>query len=107
MNFIITLLISKDLKGNNYNFIIVIVNKLTKIVYYKPVKTIINLAGLVEVIINIIVRYYSLSNSIINYKNALFISKFQLFLYYLQDIKKNFLVLSTHNQMPRSKKWVV
>ena len=55
-----------DWKDNNYDIIIIIVDYLTKIVYYKLVKTIINAVGLVEIIIDIVIRYYSLSVFIIS-----------------------------------------
>lgn len=42
-------------KKDNYDSIIVIFKRLTKIVHYKPVKTIINIFELVEIIINMII----------------------------------------------------
>ena len=44
---------------------LVIVNCLTKIIYYKFVKITINISGLVKIIINIIVYHYGILNSII------------------------------------------
>ena len=72
----IGLLLSANWKGNNYALILVIINLFTKIVYYKPVKLIINNSELIEEIIDIIVQYYGLSNFIINNHRAIFTSKF-------------------------------
>ena len=60
-----SLLILIDQKRDNYNSIFIIINWLTKIVYYKPVIDIINNLGLIEVIINIIVRHHGLLNLIV------------------------------------------
>ena len=51
---------------NNYELILVIINYLTQMVYYKPVKVIINGSSLAEIIINLIIKYHGLFNSIIN-----------------------------------------
>lgn len=87
MTFIIGLLISKNLKRNSNNFILVIVNKLTKIISYKSVKTIINIAKIAKIIINMYVRYFCLPNYIISNRCALFISKFRSSLCYFLGIK--------------------
>ena len=55
MDFVTGLPLSSDWKGNNYNSILVIVNRLTKIVHYKPVKVTIDALGLAEVIIDVVV----------------------------------------------------
>lgn len=59
-------LLSIYLKDNSYDFILVIVDYLTKMVYYKLIKTNINIARLVKTIISIIVKYYNLSKFIIS-----------------------------------------
>ena len=76
MDFITNLPISTDWKRDSYDLILVIVDWLTKIVYYKPVKVIIDTPGFIKVIINIVVRYYDLSNSIVTNQKLLFSSKF-------------------------------
>lgn len=48
MDFVTGISISTDWKGNSYNFILVIVDWLTKMLYYEPVKTTINIASLAE-----------------------------------------------------------
>ena len=59
------LLVSTDLKGKNYDLILVIIDRLTKMVNYKPVKIIINTPSLVEIIIDVVVWLYGLSDSIL------------------------------------------
>ena len=87
MDFVIGLSILANWKGVSYDFILVIVNQLTKMVYYKPIKIIIDVSELVEVIINIVVRHYSLPDLILTNKNAFFILKFWSFLCYFLNIK--------------------
>ena len=55
MNFVTNLPILVDWKGNSYDSILVIVNRLTKMVHYKLVKIIINRPGLAKVIKNVVV----------------------------------------------------
>ena len=54
-----------DWKRDNYDSILVIVDRLTKIVHYKLVKVTINTLDLTKVIINIVVKYQDLQDSII------------------------------------------
>ena len=56
--------------------ILVIIDYLTKIIYYKLVKVMINRKDLAKDIFNIVVRYYSISNTIGSNWNFVFISKF-------------------------------
>ena len=81
-------LISINRKRDSYNSILVIVNWLTKIVYYKLVKITLNVPGLAKVRINVLVYYYSLWNSVMTDKGSRFISKFWLLLYDFFDIKQ-------------------
>ena len=55
MDFVTGLPLSADWKGNSYDLILVIVNQLTKMVYYEPVKVTIDAPGLAEVIIDVVV----------------------------------------------------
>ena len=66
MDFVTSLPLFSDWKGNSYNLILVIVNRLTKMMHYKPVKVTINAPGLVEVIIDVVVQYHGLLDSIIS-----------------------------------------
>lgn len=54
-----------DWMGNSYNSIFVIVNWLTKIVYYKPVKITIDAPGFAKVIMHVVVRHYDLPHLIV------------------------------------------
>ena len=65
IDFMTKLPVLSDWKGKSYNSILVIVNKLTKMVHYKPVKITINILGLAKIIIDIMVRHHSLPGSII------------------------------------------
>lgn len=49
-----------DLKDDNYDSILIIIDFLTKMIYYKSIKTIIDIAGLAKITINIVVRHYGL-----------------------------------------------
>lgn len=51
----IGLSISTDWKSENYNLILVIIDYLTKIVYYKPIKITMNTLELAKVILNMVV----------------------------------------------------
>ena len=56
-------------------------------VHYKLVKVIVNAPGLIEVIINIVVRHYGLPDAIITGQGSFFTSKFMLSLSYFLGIK--------------------
>ena len=66
MDFVTSLPLFTDWKSDSYDSILVIVNQLTKIMHYKPVKVIIDILGLAEVIIDVVVQYHDLPNSIIS-----------------------------------------
>ena len=89
--------ISMDWKGDSYDSIFVIVDWVTKIVYYKPVKVTIDAPGLVEIIINVIMRHHGLSDSIVTNRRSLFTSKFWSLLCYFLDIKRK-LSTALHSQ---------
>ena len=88
MDFITDLPILTDWKGDSYNLILDIVDRLTKMVYYNPVKVTINAPGLAGIIINVIVRYYGLSDSIVTDRASLFTLKFWSSLCYFLGIKQ-------------------
>ncbi len=58
MDFVTVLPISADWKGDSYDSILVIVDRLTKMVHYKPVKVTIDAPSLTEVIIDVVVRHH-------------------------------------------------
>ena len=88
MDFIIRLTISTNWKGESYDSILVIVDWLMKMVHYKLVKVTIDTPGLVEVILDVIVWYDGLSNSIVSDRGSLFTSKFWSLLYHFFGIKR-------------------
>ena len=88
IDFVTGLPISIDWKRDSYNSILVIVNRLTKIVHYKPVKIIIDILGLVKVIINVVIQHHGLPDSIVTDRGSLFTSKFWSSLYYFLEIKQ-------------------
>ena len=65
MDFVTGLPISIDWKGDSYNSILVIVDRLTKMVHYKLVKITLNAPGLAEVIIDVVVHHHGLPDSIV------------------------------------------
>lgn len=59
------ILISTNWKGKTYDSILDIVNQVTKMVHYEPVKVTINIPVCAKVIINRIVRYHCFLDSIV------------------------------------------
>ena len=88
MDFVTALPISVDWKRDNYDSILVVVNRLTKMVHYKPVKFTIDALGLAEVIIDMIVWNHELSNSIVTDRGSVFTFKLWSLLCYFLDIKR-------------------
>ena len=88
MDFVTGLPILTDWKGDSYDSILVIVDRLMKMVYYEPVKVIINAPGLAKVIIDVIVRHHNLLDSIVTDWGFFFTSKFWSLLYYFLGIKR-------------------
>lgn len=54
-----------DDKEDNFNLILVIIDRLTKMIYNKPVKIIIYVASIAKVIIDVAVRHHGLFDLII------------------------------------------
>ncbi len=65
MDFVTSLSISADWKIYSYDLILVIVDRLAKMVHYEPVKVTIDVLGLVEVIINVVVCHHKVPKSIV------------------------------------------
>ena len=66
MDFVTGLPVSTNWKGRTYDSILIIVDWLTKMVHYEPVKPIIDAPGLAEVIIDVVVRHLGLPNLIVS-----------------------------------------
>ena len=88
MDFVTGLPILTDWKKDSYDSILVIVNWLTKMIHYKSIKVIINAPGLTKVIIDVVMRHHSLSNSIVTDRESLFTSKFWSLLCCFLGIKR-------------------
>ena len=67
MDFVTNLPISTNWKSDSYYFILVIIDQLIKMVHYVLVKITINTPDLVEVIIDVVVRYHRVLESIVIY----------------------------------------
>ena len=101
MDFVIGLQILTDWKEDSYNLILVIVDRLIKIVYYKPVTVTIDALGIAEVIIDVVIRHYGLPNSIVTNRGSLLTSKFWSWLFYFLGIKQKLSIAfhsKTNNQ---------
>ena len=88
MDFMTGLPILTNWKGDSYDSILVIIDWLTKMIHYKPVKIISNASSLAKVIIDVVVRHYSLPNSIVTDRGFLFTLKFWSLLCYFFTIKR-------------------
>ena len=88
MDFVTGLLVSIDWKSKSYDSILVIVERLTKMVHYEPVKVTINAPGLAEIIIDVVVWHHGLPNSIVTNRGLLFTSKFWSSLCYFLKVKR-------------------
>ena len=88
MDFVTGLPILTDWKGDSYDLILVIVNWLIKMIHYELVKVTIDASGLINVIIDIVMRNHSLPDSIVTDRRSLFTSKFWSLLCYFLGIKQ-------------------
>ena len=88
MNFVMGLLISTDWKGDSYDYILVSVDWLTRMVHYEPVKVTINALELADVILDMVVWHHGLPDSIVSDRGSLFTSKFWSTLCYFLSIKQ-------------------
>ena len=88
MDFVTRSPISTDWKGDSYDSILVIVDQLTKMVHYVPVKVTINALGLAEVILDIVIRHHDPPDSIVTDKGTLFTLKFWSSLCYFLGVKR-------------------
>lgn len=75
-------------KSWSYTSILVIINRLTKMVHYELVKVIIDAPSLAIVINNMIIQYHNRADTIGSNRSSIFISKFWSPLYYFLEIKQ-------------------
>ena len=85
MDFVTSLLISANWKDDSNNSILIIVRKM---IYNEPVKLMIDAPNLAKVIINVIICYLGVLESIVTDWGSLFISKFWSLQCYFLGIKK-------------------
>lgn len=82
MDFVTGLPVTTDWKADSFDSILVIVDRLTKMVHYEPVQISINAPSLAEVIIDVLVRHHGLPDSIVIDRGSVFTSKSWLLLCY-------------------------
>ena len=88
MEFVTGLPILTNWKRESYDSILVILDQLTKMVYYKLVKVTIDAPGLAEVILDMVAQHHGLPDLIVSDKSSLFTSKFWSLLCYFVGIKR-------------------
>ena len=109
MDIVIGLPISTNWKGDSYDFILVIVDWLSKMVHHKPMKVTIDVSRLAKVIIDIVVCYHGFPDSIVTNRGSLFTLKFWSSLCYFFSIKHEYLPHSslrlTVKQSNKTARW--
>ena len=88
MHFVTGLPILTNWKWDSYNSILLIVDRLTKMVHYEPVEITINAPAFAVVIINVVVCHHDLPDSIVTDRGSLFIWKFWSLPNYFFGIKR-------------------
>ena len=91
--FVIRFSKSANQKSNSYDSILVIINWLIKMVYYKRVRIAITAPALAKVILNVIVLHYDLPDFIVSNRALVFISKFCFSLCYFLSIKSKLSII--------------
>ena len=88
MDFMTGLPLSANWKSDSYDSILVIVDQLTKMMLYKPVKVTIDAPELAEVILDMVVWDHGLPDLIVTNKSSFFTTKFWSSLCYFFGIKR-------------------
>ena len=89
MDFVTGLPKSKDWRGVKYDSILVIFDRLTKMVHYEPLLTTLDTNQLAKILIEMVIKYHGLPESIVTDRGSLFTSKFWSSLcYYLNDKRR-------------------
>ena len=76
IDFVTGLPILTNWKSESYDSILIIVDRLIKMVHYEQVKIMINAPGLAKVIIDVVIQHHGLPDSIITDWSSLFTLKF-------------------------------
>lgn len=87
MDFVTRLPKSKDWRGVEYDSILVIVDRFTKMVHYESVLTTLDAEKLAEVLIEAVIKYHGSPDSIVTDRGSLFTSKFWASLCYCLNVK--------------------
>ena len=88
IDFVIGLPLSSDSKNESYDSILFIIDRLTKMMHYEPVKVTIDAPKLAEVIINVVVWHHGLPNSIVTNRGSVFTSKLWSLLCYFLGVRQ-------------------
>ena len=88
MDFVTGLPVSTNWNGGTYDFILLIVDRLTKMVHYEPVKVTIDAHGLAKLIIDVVAGHHGLSDFIVSDQGSVFTSKFWSSVCYFMGIKR-------------------
>lgn len=94
---------SKNWQEVEYDSILVIFNRLTKMVYYKLILIITNAEQLAKISIEIVIKYQGLLNAIVTNRGSLFTSKFSFFLCHYFNVKRQLRLFSTQRQTGKPK----
>ena len=104
MNFVTNLLINRDWNEIKYDSILMMIDRLTKMIHYISIIKIINVENLTEVFIKKVVRLHDFSLFIIINKESLFILNFWSTFCYTMKIKRKFFIAfypQTNEQIER------
>lgn len=88
MDFITRLPILTDQKGDSYNSILVIINRLIKMIYYQPVQLTINTHRLAQVILDVLAQHHSFPDLIESNRDSVLTSNFQFSLCYFLGLRQ-------------------
>lgn len=84
---ITTFLNATNLIKNRYNFILVMIDHLIKMVCDKLITTIMNISGLVKIIIDMVLKHFYLKKFVVTDKNSFLSFKIWSLLYFFSHIK--------------------
>lgn len=108
MDFVTGLPKSKDCRGVEYDSILVIFDRLTKMVHSEPVLTTLDVEQLAEVLIEAVIKYHGLPDSIVTGLGSLFTSRFLSSLYYYLNFRRRLSIAfhpQTDGQTKRQKQY--
>ncbi len=88
IDFVTGLPKNKNWRRVEYDSMLVIVDRLTKMVYYKPVLTTLDADQLADILIEAVIKYHGLPDSIVTDRGSLLTTKFWSSLCYYLNIKR-------------------